>query len=47
MCVHNEASLHIFKEYPQQIKSFIDVFFFCGNFEDLMENLDLLETQHV
>jgi hypothetical protein len=47
MCVHNEASLQIFKEYPQKLRSFIDVYFFTGNFEDLMENLHILETHHI
>ena len=37
----------MFKEYPSKIKGFIDVYYFTGDFEDLMENLDTLQTHHV
>lgn len=37
----------MFKEYPTLIKSFLDVYYFTGNFEDLMENLDALQLEHV
>jgi len=39
--------LEIFRRYPDKIRSIVEVFYFTGNFEDMMENLDLLEAEHV
>jgi hypothetical protein len=47
MSVHNEVSLEMFRRYPDQIRSIVEVFYFTGNCEDMMESLDMLEAEHV
>lgn len=46
MVVHDEASLELFKYYPEAIRSFLDLFYFNGDFEDLMDSLDVLQNHH-
>lgn len=47
MAVHNETSMEIFRYYPKVIKSIIEVYYFTGDFEELMDSLDVLESKHV
>lgn len=47
MSVHNEASLQIFRYYPQMIRAAVEVYYFSGDFEELMETMDLIEAEHV
>lgn len=44
--VHDEASIELFKYYPDLIRSFIEIFYFNGDFEELMDSLDILQTRH-
>ncbi len=46
MVVHDEASLQLFKYYPNTIRAFLDLFYFNGDFEDLMDSLDVLQNHH-
>lgn len=47
MVIHDAASLEMFRYHPTLIRAIIEVFYFTGNFEEMMESLDLLQQEHL
>lgn len=43
---HDQVSVQLFKYYPDLIRSFIEIFYFNGDFEELMDSLDILQARH-
>jgi hypothetical protein len=46
MAVSDPSSVEIFRYYSDKIQSICEVYYYSGDFEDMMDSLDILQAHH-